>query len=42
MDGGRSRVDLRKHSVYFDIKITDETNTKAEEAQYIPAAFADF
>lgn len=25
------------HSVYFDIKITDETNTKDEKAQYIAA-----
>jgi 4-oxalocrotonate tautomerase len=31
-----------KSSFYFDIKITDETNTKAEKAQYIEAAFAGF
>jgi 4-oxalocrotonate tautomerase len=29
-------------SFYFDIKITDETNTKAEKAQYIREAFAEF
>lgn len=32
----------RKNSVYFDIKITDETNTKAEKARYIKEAFAGF
>ncbi|MDQ7970091.1 MAG: 4-oxalocrotonate tautomerase family protein [Oxalicibacterium faecigallinarum] len=31
-----------KNSVYFDIKITDETNTKEEKAQYIREAFAGF
>jgi 4-oxalocrotonate tautomerase len=31
-----------KQSVYFDIKITDETNTKTEKAQYIAEAFAGF
>jgi 4-oxalocrotonate tautomerase len=29
-------------SFYFDIKITDETNTKAEKEQYIREAFAEF
>ena len=29
-------------SFYFDIKITDETNTKAEKEQYIREAFAKF
>lgn len=29
-------------SFYFDIKITDETNTKAEKAQYIREVFAEF
>jgi 4-oxalocrotonate tautomerase len=28
--------------VYFDIKITDEINTKAEKAAYIREAFAAF
>lgn len=32
----------RKSSFYFDIKITDETNTKAEKQQYIREAFAGF
>jgi 4-oxalocrotonate tautomerase len=40
--GGRSLSELGKSSVYFDIKITDETNTKAEKAQYIREAFAAF
>jgi 4-oxalocrotonate tautomerase len=31
-----------KSSFYFDIKITDETNTKAEKEQYIREAFAEF
>ncbi|CAJ0772404.1 hypothetical protein R8510_02589 [Ralstonia chuxiongensis] len=29
-------------SDYFDIKVTDETNTKAEKAQYIAEAFTAF
>jgi 4-oxalocrotonate tautomerase len=29
-------------SFYFDIKITDETNTKAEKELYIREAFAEF
>ena len=29
-----------KNSVYFDIKVTDETNTKVEKARYIREAFA--
>lgn len=40
--GGKSLRDLGKHSVYFDIKITDETNTKDEKARYIAEAFAGF
>jgi 4-oxalocrotonate tautomerase len=39
---GRSLAELGKSSVYFDIKITDETNSKAEKAQYISEAFAAF
>lgn len=31
-----------KASFYFDIKITDETNTKAEKEQYIREAFSAF
>lgn len=40
--GGRSLSELGRSSVYFDIKITDETNTKAEKAQYIREAFDAF
>lgn len=40
--GGKSLSELGKRSVYFDIKITDETNTKAEKAEYILAAFNAF
>ena len=40
--GGKSLTELGKSSIYFDIKITDETNTKAEKAQYIREAFAAF
>ena len=31
-----------KTSFYFDIKVTDETNTKSEKAQYIREAFELF
>lgn len=40
--GGRSLSEQGKSSIYFDIKITDETNTKAEKAQYIREAFDAF
>ncbi len=40
--GGRSLREQGKSSFYFDIKITDETNTKAEKEKYIAAAFAGF
>lgn len=40
--GGKSLRDLGKCSVYFDIKITDETNTKDEKARYIAEAFTGF
>lgn len=39
---GKSLTELGKSSVYFDIKITDETNSKAEKAQFISEAFAAF
>ena len=39
---GRSLAEQGKSSFYFDIKITDETNSKAEKAQYICEAFAAF
>ncbi|MDP9010807.1 MAG: 4-oxalocrotonate tautomerase family protein [Pseudomonadota bacterium] len=40
--GGKPLSEQKKSSVYFDIKITDETNTKAEKAAYIREAFAAF
>jgi 4-oxalocrotonate tautomerase len=40
--GGKTLSELGKTSVYFDIKITDETNTKAEKVEYIMAAFNAF
>ena len=40
--GGRSLAEQRKSSFYFDIKITDETNTKDEKALYIREAFDGF
>ena len=40
--GGRSLSEQRKNSFYFDIKITDETNTKDEKALYIKEAFEGF
>jgi 4-oxalocrotonate tautomerase len=40
--GGRSLAAQGKSSFYFDIRITDETNTKAEKAQYIREAFDGF
>ena len=39
---GKSLAAENKNSIYFDIKITDETNTKAEKAQYIREAFDAF
>jgi len=40
--GGIPLSEQRKSSFYFDIKITDETNTKMEKEQYIREAFAGF
>lgn len=40
--GGRPLSEQGKSSFYFDIKIVDETNTKAEKAQYIREVFAGF
>ncbi|WP_437738809.1 tautomerase family protein [Sorangium sp. So ce1335] len=40
--GGRSLAAQGKSSFYLDIKITDETNTKADKAQYIYEAFEGF
>ena len=39
---GKSLVEHGKSSIYFDIKITDETNTKSEKAQFIQEAFTAF
>lgn len=40
--GGKRLSDIGMSSFYFDIKITDETNTKDEKAQYIREAFDGF
>ncbi|TAK90596.1 MAG: 4-oxalocrotonate tautomerase [Burkholderiaceae bacterium] len=40
--GGKLLSDVGMNSFYFDIKITDETNTKDEKAQYIKEAFEGF
>jgi 4-oxalocrotonate tautomerase len=40
--GGHLLSAQNKNSFYFDIKITDETNTKDEKALYIKEAFAGF
>ena len=39
---GRLLSEQGKNSFYFDIKLTDETNTKDEKAQYIKKAFEGF
>ena len=38
--GGRSLAEQHKSSVYFDIRITDESNTRDEKARYLREAFA--
>jgi len=40
--GGRSLAEQGRSSVYFDIKVVDETNTKDEKAEYIRQAFEAF
>ncbi|NTV13598.1 MAG: 4-oxalocrotonate tautomerase family protein [Desulfobulbaceae bacterium] len=40
--GGKTLVEHGKSSIYFDVKIVDETNTKQEKAQYVAEAFAAF
>jgi 4-oxalocrotonate tautomerase len=40
--GGATLAEQGKSSFYFDIKITDETNSKAEKAAYIEQTFAAF
>jgi 4-oxalocrotonate tautomerase len=39
---GRSLADLQQSSFYFDVKVVDETNTKAEKARYVAEAFEAF
>jgi 4-oxalocrotonate tautomerase len=39
---GKSLAELRKASFYFDVKVVDETNTKAEKARYVAEAFEVF
>jgi 4-oxalocrotonate tautomerase len=39
---GKSLAEHGKSSIYFDIKVTDETNTKIEKEQYIREAFDAF
>lgn len=40
--GGRTLAEQNQRSFYFDVKIVDETNTKAEKAQYVREAFDAF
>ena len=40
--GGRSLSEQGKTSIYYDVKVTDESNTKTEKAQYVNEAFAAF
>ena len=40
--GGQSLAEQGRTSVYFDIKVTDETNTKDEKARFIHEAFEAF
>jgi len=39
---GQSLAELKKASFYFDVKVVDETNTKAEKARYVAEAFDAF
>ena len=39
---GQSLAELRQSSFYFDIKVVDETNTKAEKARFVAEAFELF
>jgi 4-oxalocrotonate tautomerase len=39
---GRPLSEQGRNSFYFEIKITDETNTKDEKARYIREVFAGF
>jgi 4-oxalocrotonate tautomerase len=39
---GKSLEELKQASFYFDVKVVDETNTKAEKARYVAEAFEAF
>jgi 4-oxalocrotonate tautomerase len=39
---GRTLVEQAKKSFYFDVKVTDGTNTKDEKALFVAEAFAAF
>jgi 4-oxalocrotonate tautomerase len=39
---GQSLAELKKASFYFDVKVVDETNTKAEKSRYVQEAFEAF
>lgn len=39
---GRSLADDARRSFQLEVKVTDETNTKAEKARFIAAVFASF
>lgn len=39
---GRTLTEQSKSSIYFDVKVTDETNTKDEKTRYIAEVFAAF
>lgn len=40
--GGQALSEQNQNSFYFDVKVTDETNTKDEKALYIKEAFQGF
>jgi len=40
--GGRSLADQGKSSFFLDIKVVDETNTKAQKAEYVREVFEAF
>lgn len=40
--GGRTLAEQGKSSFYLDIKVVDETNTKAQKAQYVQEVFDAF
>ena len=39
---GKSLAEQKLASFYFDVKVVDETNTKAEKARYVAEAFEAF